>query len=117
MNPLKKQGKIPLYETSFKVAIAREYLTGNLGYGNLAKKYNIPAPSVAYFVKWYRKRSSDSAIDTNALPLTPQEDRTFEQQLKEANLKIAGLEMLIEIASKELSVDIVKKLGAKQSKQ
>ena len=34
--------------------------------------------------------------------------------LKEANLKIAALEMLIENAGKELGVDLVKKLGTKQ---
>jgi hypothetical protein len=37
------------------------------------------------------------------------------KQLKEANLKIAGLEMLIETAHKELGVDMVKKPGTKQS--
>ena len=94
MNPLKKQGKTPLYETSFKVAVAREYLTGNLGYGGLAKKYSMPAPTVAYFVKWYGKRSPDAAIDTVLLAVTPQEDRPLENRLREANLKIAGLEML-----------------------
>ena len=90
MNLLKKQGKIPLYETSFKVAIAREYLNGNLGYVNMAKKYNIPVPGISYFVKWYRKRSPDSAIDRNALPLTPEGDKTFKQQQKDANLKVIG---------------------------
>ena len=117
MNPLKKQGNTPLYEASFKVALAREYLIGNLGYGGLAKKYNIPSSTVADFIKWYRKRSPDIATDTSPLPVTTQEDKSLEKQLKEANLKIAGLEMLIEIAGKELGVDIVKKLGAKQSKQ
>ena len=119
MNQPKKQGNTPLYETSFKVAIAREYLTSNLGYRGLGKKYNIPPTTVADFIKWYRNRSVDIAIDANPSLLAPttQEDKSLEKQLKEANLKIAGLEMLIEIAGKELGVDIVKKLGAKQSKQ
>ena len=117
MNQPKKQGNTPLYETSFKVAIAREYLTSNLGYGGLGKKYNIPPTTVAEFIKWYRKRSADIAVDTSLSPITTQEDKSLEKQLKEANLKIAGLEMLIEIAGKEFGVDIVKKLGAKQSKQ
>lgn len=117
MNQPKKQGNTPLYETSFKVAIAREYLTSNLGYGGLAKKYNIPSSTVSDFIKWYRKRSPDVTTDSSPLPITTQESKSLEKQLKEANLKIAGLEMLIEIAGKELGVDIVKKLGAKQSKQ
>ena len=117
MNQPKKQRNTPLYETSFKVAIAREYLTSNLGYRGLGKKYNIPPTTVADFIKWYRKRSPDVVTDTSPSPITTQEDKSLEKQLKEANLKIAGLEMLIEIAGKELGVDIVKKLGAKQSKQ
>jgi len=42
-------------------------------------------------------------------------DKQLSKQLQEANLKIAGLEMLIETAQKELGVDIVKKYGTKQS--
>jgi hypothetical protein len=42
-------------------------------------------------------------------------EKELSQQLKEANLKIAGLQMLIEIAQKELGIDIVKKPGTKQS--
>jgi hypothetical protein len=36
------------------------------------------------------------------------------KQLKDANLKVTGLEMLIETAQKELGIDIVKKPGTKQ---
>ena len=74
------------------------------------KKYNIFLLLLAYFVKRYKKRFADTAINTNALPLTAQEDNTFKHHVKQANLQIAGLEMLIEIAGKEFSVDIVKSL-------
>ena len=37
--------------------------------------------------------------------------------LKEANLKVTALEMLIENASKELGVDLIKKFGTKQPKK
>ncbi len=110
----KKQGSPPKYETSFKVALAREYLTGNLGYGNLGKKYGVPAVTIVYFVKWYKGRYSDMSTVPQADGPEQCVDKPLEKQLQEANLKIAGLEMLIEIAGKELGVDIVKKLGAKQ---
>jgi hypothetical protein len=46
-----------------------------------------------------------------ALPKQSETDKA----LKEAHLKIAALEMLIENAGKELGVDLVKKPGTKQS--
>lgn len=114
----KKQGRDPIYPESLKVAVAREYITGNLGYGKLAAKYNLRGPDVArHFVLWYRNRYPATAgaqrVQAEA-DLSFSKDRLLEKQLQEANLKIAGLEMLIEIASKELGIDIVKKPGTKQ---
>lgn len=40
--------------------------------------------------------------------------QSLAKQLKEANLKIAGLQILIETAQKELGIDIAKKPGTKQ---
>lgn len=115
-----KHGRDPVYETSLKVAIAREYLTSDLGYTKIARKYNLPGEfTVRYFVKWYRKRYPDPVQQVE--PLNPVKaeatlnNRDLEKQLKEANLRIAGLEMLIEVAQKELGIDIVKKSGTKQS--
>ena len=116
----KKQGRKPIYDNSFKIALAREYLTSDLGYGALASKYGLPSPvTVRHFVNWYKKKYSDSIEDTlqpNKEVTSPMEDpKQLLVELKEANLKIAGLEMLIEIAQKELGIDITKKSGTKQS--
>ena len=115
-----KQGRDPIYPESFKVAVAREYLTGNLGFGKLAKKHNLAGEHVPrYFVRWYKKRYPD--LPGSEYPVQTTDtvksvtDRGLEKQLQQANLKIAGLEMLIEIAQKELGIDIIKKPGTKQS--
>lgn len=118
-----KRGKPLIYDRAFKIAIAREYLTSDLGYGALAKKYkakkyNLPlAKTVEYFVKWYKKNYTGDVQQ----PCTTDDSLSGSlngtevlKQLKEANLKIAGLEMLIETARKELGIDIVKKPGTKQ---
>ena len=114
-----KQGRTPIYENKFKIALAHEYLTTNLGYGAIAKKYGLPgADTVRHFVNWYKKNYKDAASSAGIAeqPLTNEvHSQQLEKQLKEANLKIAGLEMLIETAQKELGVDIVKKSGTKQS--
>jgi transposase-like protein len=115
-----KQGRKPVYENSFKIALAHEYLTSNLGYGAIASKYGLPGPAtVRFFVNWYKRNYAESAgsnvlLPENKLPESVT-DKQLSKQLQEANLKIAGLEMLVETAQKELGVDIVKKYGAKQS--
>jgi transposase-like protein len=111
-----KEGRKPIYENSLKVAVAREYLTTNLSSRDLALKYNlVRADTVRHFVKWYRSHYPES-LDSNPQPLNNSSgDQNLSEQLKEANLKIAGLEMMIEIAQKELGIDIVKKSGTKQS--
>ena len=114
-----KQGRAPIYENKFKIALAHEYLTTNLGYGAIAKKHGLPGgDTVRYFVNWYKKNYKDAA-NSAVVPEQPVPNEAYnqelEKQLKEANLRVAGLEMLIETAQKELGIDIVKKPGTKQS--
>ena len=116
---LKKQGRTPIYENALKVAVAREYLTSNYSYSYLAKKYNLPGPKTADgFVRWYKKNYSvnpGGPVKDSGPVGDHANEKQISQQLKQANLKIAGLEMLIETAQKELGIDIVKKPGTKQS--
>ena len=115
--PKKQRGGSETYLPSFKIAIAREYLTTSLGFTKLAKKYNLPSEATPrYFLKWYTNKYPDGIVEL------PAEDKSSEvskecNDLKEANLKITALEMLIENASKELGVDLVKKFGTKQPKK
>lgn len=114
----KKAGKEPKYETSLKLAVAREYLTGSLGYGRLAEKYQLASASVVReMVRWYKKTYCSTEAESVDIAAAPSVVRNteLEKALQQANLKIAGLEMLIEIAQKELGIDIVKKPGTKQS--
>jgi len=115
------QGRPIIYESSFKIAVAREYLTSDLGYKALAKKYGLEEhhTTVRHFVRWYQKHypqglSAQESVEQKPADLSV-DDKDLHQQLQQANLKIAGLEMLIEIARKELGIDIIKKAGTKQS--
>ena len=113
-----KKGRTPVYDNAFKVAIAREYLTSDLGKGALGKKYGLSIKTVDGFVRWYRKKYTVNQEEQLVKDKPEEADnlnaKQLLKQLKEANLKIAGLEMLIEITQKELGVDIVKKPGTKQ---
>lgn len=108
-----KQGRSPIYEASLKIAIAREYLTGNLGYGKLAMKHGLPIRTVIHFVRWYNKNYPPSIYSIEK-PVEVPDNQELEEKLKAANLKITALEIMIEKANKELDIDIVKKFGTKQ---
>ncbi len=114
-----KQGNPPIYDNSLKAAVAREYLTTNLGYGALAKKYGLPGRDVAkWFVRWYKRQDTGPVPISQDKPINTavhETEKQLSEELKEAHLKIAALEMLIQNAQKELGVDILKKPGTKQS--
>ena len=118
MSSNSKQGRSPYYAPSFKIAVARDYLSSSLGYGAIAKKYGISSIStIRFFVKWYKKKYPDGVIIEKADSNAEEKPAALTKELQQANLKITGLEMLIEMAEKELGIDIIKKFGAKQSKK
>lgn len=116
-----KGGREPVYDNSFKVAVAREYLTSKLGYGKLAKKHGLSLTTVRYFVKWYKdhylrgQQSSQASVNESVTSASVSEVEELRKQLQQANLKVSAWEMLVENARQELGVDIVKKYGTKQS--
>ena len=112
-------GPVPTFDNAFKIAVAREYLTGQLSHRQIAKKYNLPSHNTSkYFVLWYRRWLKKKDTDPDA-PVLKSNDQTLEleRQLRQANLKITALEMMIKIAEEELGIDIVKKSGTKQPRQ
>lgn len=102
-------------------AVVREYEQSDLSISQLAKKYALGCTQIQ---QWTKKFSSQFAVET-LTPMTPQEQQQLEalkkqneelqKKLNLANLKITGLEMMIDIAEEELKIDIRKKPGTKQS--
>lgn len=110
-----KGGAPSTYDESFKIAVAREYLNGQLSQLQLARKHGLPSgDTVHFFVKWYQKQQSQELPSVEATccaaPATTGELR---EQLHLAQLKITALEMLIKNAEKELNINIIKKSGTK----
>jgi len=114
-----KSGLPPIYEDDFKIAVAREYLTGKLSYSQLARKYNLSGEHTPrYFVRWYKQWLLDHELDlpSDQSDVSAHKGSTeLEKQLAEANLKITALETMIRIAEESLGVDIRKKSGTKRS--
>jgi transposase-like protein len=119
MKMKKLRGKPLIYSNELKIAVAREYLTSNLGYGRLAEKHGLSRATVAFIVKWYKATYPEGEVKTTTEEQAPSGDSSelaaLRRQLKEAQLKIAGYETMMSIAQKELDIDIVKKFGTKQS--
>lgn len=114
--PNKRKGRDNVYEPTMKIAIAQEYFTSDLGYTKLARKYGLPKEAtVRHFVRWYKKKYPEGT-STDGNIIDNQSDKSISKEIKEANLKVMALQMLIENASKELGIDLVKKFGTKQSK-
>jgi transposase-like protein len=117
MNKSKNQGRPAIYDAAYKIAIAREYLSSELGVVRLARKYGLRSGATErFFVKWYKEKYPDGVTEQEVIP-TEKSPPASEKMLKEAGLKIAALEMLIAEASKELKIDLVKKFGTKLSKK
>jgi transposase-like protein len=123
MKPRKnKPGIVPIYDESLKIAVARDYLTGNLSYGQVAEKYNLPNRDVVrYFVRWYQENHQIQLPQAANLPQVASDQRPegrqqtdSDKELSDARLKIAALEIMIQIAEQELGIDIRKKSGTKQ---
>jgi transposase-like protein len=111
-----KSGLEPRFEESFKIAVARDYLTGQLSLSQVAKKYELPSgDTVRWFVSWYKQwlDKQENKVDNEAVE-SNSDTLGLAMQLKQANLRITALEMLIQNAERELGVDIIKKSGTKQ---
>jgi transposase-like protein len=96
------------YDPQLKIAIAREYLTTDIGTRGLSVKHNVPESTVRLFIKWYKDKYEHDAVG-----VVPVADKL--PQPTDADLRITALQMLIENASKELGIDLVKKFGTKRS--
>jgi transposase len=109
-------GRSSTYDDAFKIAIAREYLTGEFSYDQLAKRHNLPGPGTTrHFVNWYKRWLNKNETDPEEpARQTAEETLGLEGKLKQANLRITALEMLIKVAEEELGIQIIKKSGTKQ---
>jgi len=121
-----KGGKPFNYELAFIRKTVQDYLDGNETMTDVAKRYNVSGCS---FKDWVRRhREGEKPFDSVALPAMPSNQLQTEQsnlqkqneellkKLEQANLKITGLEIMIDIAEEQLGVQIRKKSGTRQSK-
>ena|SRR5688572_12845825 len=120
-----KSGKGFKHDVAFMRAVIREYEASDLSLRQIGSKYGISANQVIRWRKRFSSELSEEKSLTPSLPMNPEEQKEFDalkkqneelsKRLELANLKITGLETMIDIAEQELHLDIRKKSGTKQS--
>lgn len=121
---MKKCGGMPSkFPESFRIKVAKDYLSSDLSLTDVAKKYELSnREQVRWFVKWYKikygspkskslKTLSDS--DKQDIILLKEQLKSKEQALSSAFLEIDSLNTLIRVAEKSLNISIGKKSGVK----
>jgi transposase len=101
--------------------IVRAITEDRLNVKEAAVANSIPVDTVRSWIRTINRENTELAVLNRSVmdqqrPATPAQDlKTLQQQLQEAQLKIAALETMIEIAEKQYKIEIRKKPGAKQS--
>lgn len=129
MKRVKSQKK---YSDSLKREVGRRYLRGEFSYAVAAEEYGLRDKLVAKeFVKWYRMQqekeppsSSEELenvktaqeLESPAVDLAEALARIkeLERALYMSELKGEALETMLDIAKRDLGIDVRKKYGAKQ---
>ena len=107
------------YSEAFKKQLVREYEQGLLNKDQLMRKYSIGGNSTV--LSWCRKYGNLHYPTGTSHMGRPQSDpqqqriKELEQKLQQAQQKLKVYEKLIEVASREMGADVVKKIGAKLS--
>lgn len=110
-----KGGRLTIYEDSFKILVARDYLAGDLSQRQIAQKYGLTEANIYYFLSWYKKQHSAAPEAPQSSSGAASTEPELARQLAEAKLKITALELLLSNAEREMGVNIIKKPGTKRS--
>ena len=122
---VKRHGK---YDPVLKREIARRYLDGEFSYQVAAEEYRLPGrDTVKEFVKWYRRELAQvekpavPAQSADQAPGPATTDQSRELQLLRDKLRLAeqraeAYKAIIDVASEELQIDIIKKPAPKPSR-
>jgi len=108
------------YSDVLKRKIAEEYLSGQYSYSVGAERYQLKNGGVVKeFVRWYKSQCGGFMEEKDEEKVSGSESSRIEEleaELARARMKISSLEVLIERAEEELSIQIRKKSGTKASK-
>ncbi len=111
----------PHHPQELRLRVVKQIITGAFTIKTASAHFGM---SISTLERWCLKYSSQISGSTDPMAKkranesTPESERIrqLERALEDANLKILGLETIINVAEKDLKIDIRKKPGTKQSK-
>ncbi|MGQ8335844.1 transposase [Sunxiuqinia sp. A32] len=111
-----------IYEESFKRRVVSEVLRGQISKAEAHRRYDIAGHCT--ILNWIRKFEAQTLQITPMKPdsHTSKEDllkriEELERQVEDEKLRSEALSLMIDIAEKQLDIQIRKKPGTKQSKR
>ena len=103
--------------------IIAEYLTGNISYRALGKKYGVPSRSICDWVMKYQgrmpswkekeKRRKEKATGKKE-PELSNEVKVLQKALRKSQLKNELLEEMLKLSEEHTGIDLRKKFGTRQ---
>lgn len=106
-----------------KEEIVAEYLTGNISYRALEKKYGVPSRSICDWVLKYQgrlpswrekeKRRKENATGKQEVELS-NEVKVLQKALRKSQLKNELLEEMLKLSEEHTGIELRKKFGIKQ---
>ncbi len=109
------------YDLSFMRMVVRQYLGSSLSWVEQSQRHHV---SVGQLKRWVKRFSSDieepiaiphilTEEESQDLAVLKNQNEALAQKLLEAQMKITGLELMIDIAKEQHHIDLRKKPGTK----
>ncbi len=126
----KKRGRRSRFDAAFKRKVVLEYHHGYDTLESVASRYEVSRKTISSWIGAYEQERQQlltlGAMETeNTGPASPGADtvngpdasglETMQEELRLAKIKLACLETLIDIAERDLGIDIRKKAGTRSS--
>lgn len=105
-------------EKKKKAQLINEWVTKGTSYRTLAEKYRTNSTTVYRMITRYKKKQEEEQLLALAKESEelPDDVEALKKELRNIRLKMELQDLMIDIASKELGVDLRKKHGTRQSK-
>lgn len=117
-----RRGRKSQHPVAFKKKVAQEYVNGDRSYGQLSVQYGVRRDTLCRWVKqFYGELSSIqptqadmTEAEQKELEALKKQNEELKKKLEYADMKATALEILIDVAEKQLGIDIKKKAGTKR---
>ena len=97
--------------------IVHDRAVNGLSYRSLGKKYNLPLVSIHRLIMGKpKKQIKIPVLEKAAAEPFPDDINQLKEELRKARLTIELQDLMLDISSKELGIDLRKKHGTRQSK-